>query len=965
VKKIVCMIMLTISMLSLAFNIQPVKMSVGQRMSILTEDPTVVWSKTYGGAGNDSGNCIVQTSDGGYIIGGTYNYSTYRGWVVKTDIYGSMSWNKTFGLLSAYVQQTSDGGFIIGTWGAPGIVSLVKTDFYGNITWSKTYHDILVTWHVEDIQQASDGGYVVLSNCFSLTWGEGIIFFKTDSDGNLEWQKDYAPFGTRCRGYDFVETSDGGYMIAGLTSGFGAVGYDFWLVRTDANGNMLWNKTYGGAGTDIAYSLAKTSDGGFVMVGSTTSFGAGGSDLWLVKVDANGNLVWSKTYGGAGNDSGNCIVQTSDGGFVMVGSTTSFGAGGSDLWLVKVDANGNKQGDFFITGGVKDDWGSCVIESKDKLYFIVAGATESFGAGGRDLWLIKIGPSDIDGDGLPDAWEKEGIDINNDGTIDLNLPVLGANWRHKDLFIEVDYMGKNSSTQPYHDHRPDDAALDNVKRAFRDAPVDNPDGTTGITLHIEIDDEIPHQYVIRVPDDFDGIKTSYFGTAAQRGDPNSANILAAKRLVYRYCLFIHQYAYWSGSAWVTTTSSGIAELPGNDFIVSLGAFDFDRGTRDQQEGTFMHELGHTLGLRHGGCDDINGKPNYISVMSYSRQFSDFIPNRPLDYSRRKLPTLNESNLNEADGINDPDMHQTVYAIRNHEPARDSSQGPIDWNMDGDKTDRGISLSINYFVDYGFGDNDLNLLKGYNDWANLQFSFRDTESFDGGFHFGFAFHVEITWEAYEEMRNTTVTGPAYQTLDIMVTDGGRTNPHQGIYNYERGASVSVTAIPYPGYVFNHWELDGANLGSANPITVMMNSDHNLLAVFELRPYNVTIKAHCNIEGVVTVDILMDGSPTGYTTPHTFTNLTLTHTFTVPDTDPNGHPFKQWSTGETSTTITVTEGGTYTAYYEAPPPPPGVGGYVIPVDKFALLAPYIGLASATITTVATIIYIKRVKNKKQKQ
>jgi hypothetical protein len=202
-------------------------------------------------------------------------------------------------------------------------------------------------------------------------------------------------------------------------------------------------------------------------------------------------------------------------------------------------------------------------------------------------------------------------------------------------------------------------------------------------------------------------------------------------------------------------------------------------------------------------------------------------------------------------------------------------------------------------------------------------------------------------------------PTY-ALTITSTNGGTTNPSPGTYYYYAGTVVTVTAIPDANYKLDHWELDGSPAGSQNQISVTMNTDHVLKAYFT---YDVTITAHCNTEGVdISVPITMDGSPTGYNTPHTFTGLTGTHTFTVPNTDPSGHPFKQWSTGETSTTITVSTGGTYTAYYETR----GVGGIIIPVDKFALLAPYIGLTSTVIVAaVVSVVYVKHVKHRKEKQ
>ena len=138
-----------------------------------------------------------------------------------------------------------------------------------------------------------------------------------------------------------VETSDGGYALAGRTNSFGAGSYDCWLVKIDANGNMQWNQTYGGEGWDEAYSLVESSDGGFALAGRTNSFGAGNYDFWLVKTDAYGNMVWNQTYGGTENDCAYSLTMTSDGGFALAGKTKSFGAGEyDDILLVKTDEFG-------------------------------------------------------------------------------------------------------------------------------------------------------------------------------------------------------------------------------------------------------------------------------------------------------------------------------------------------------------------------------------------------------------------------------------------------------------------------------------------------------------------------------------------------------------------------------------------------------------------------------------------------
>jgi hypothetical protein len=156
----------------------------------------------------------------------------------------------------------------------------------------------------------------------------------------MQWNQTYG--GT---GYDYaysvVQTSDEGYALAGATASFGAGSSDFWLIKTDLSGNMQWNKTYGGSGDDESYSLAKTDDGGYAVVGYTSSFGAGNLDFWLVKTDSVGSMQWNQTYGGPENDIAYSVVQTRNGGYAIAGSTKSFGSGSSDFYLVKTADSGS------------------------------------------------------------------------------------------------------------------------------------------------------------------------------------------------------------------------------------------------------------------------------------------------------------------------------------------------------------------------------------------------------------------------------------------------------------------------------------------------------------------------------------------------------------------------------------------------------------------------------------------------
>ena len=141
--------------------------------------------------------------------------------------------------------------------------------------------------------------------------------------------------------YSVQQTSDGGYIVAGYTASFGASSWDIFLIKTDANGNIQWAKTYGGTDYDIAFSVQQTSDGGYIVEGVTLSLGAGGGDVFLIKTDADGNIIWAKTYGGTDLDWAFSVQQTSDGGYTVAGYTDSFGAGYGDIFLIKTDANGN------------------------------------------------------------------------------------------------------------------------------------------------------------------------------------------------------------------------------------------------------------------------------------------------------------------------------------------------------------------------------------------------------------------------------------------------------------------------------------------------------------------------------------------------------------------------------------------------------------------------------------------------
>jgi len=390
-------------------------------------EPAVQWQKTFGGSGNDYGYSVQQTSDGGYIIAGYTQFfgaGGYDVYLIKTDSEGNLKWQKTFGGRNddeGYsVQQTSDGGYIIAgyttSFGGGGYdVYLVKTDPNGNLLWQKTF-GVGIGWSV---QQTSDGGYIIAGETSSFgAGGKDVYLIKTDPNGNQEWQKTFGGNGKDDAG-SVQQTTDGGYIIAGFTASFGAGLVDVYLIKTDSTGNSQWQKTFGGSDNDSGYSVQQTADGGYIIAGWTTSFGAGFYDVYLVKTDPSGNLLWQKTFGGSGFDVGSSVQQTTDGGYIIAGQTKSFGAGAEDVYLIRTDSDGNSvwQKTF---GGSGSDEASSVQQTSDGGY-IITGWTRSFGAGGDDVYLIKLSSEVC-------QYVLLG-DVNNDCKFDFyDFALMAANW---------------------------------------------------------------------------------------------------------------------------------------------------------------------------------------------------------------------------------------------------------------------------------------------------------------------------------------------------------------------------------------------------------------------------------------------------------------------------------------------------------------------------------------------------------
>jgi tetratricopeptide (TPR) repeat protein len=359
------------------------------------------WDTVFGGSGNDYARSVISTDDGGYIIAGvtrSYDAENSDVWLIKTDSNGYELWNKTFGGSSddgAYsVQSTNDGGYILsGYRDNYDKAWLIKTDSNGNELWNNTFQGLglLGFNYLYSALPTKDNGYVIVGETDSSDTGNlDAWLIKTDSNGNELWNKTFGGY------YDDTTqaiqiTNDGGYVLAGRTSSYSDDSEDFdaWLIRTDSNGNKLWEKTFDGQSSgDSILSVQLAIDGGFILAGETDPYDLGDWDAWLIKTDSNGNMLWEKTYDSSDDDdTANSVLSTSDGGYAIVGFASLNGSEDVDGWFIKTDSNGNELWNRTIGGREWDDILS--VQATSDGGYILAGETKSYGSGNNDVWLIK------------------------------------------------------------------------------------------------------------------------------------------------------------------------------------------------------------------------------------------------------------------------------------------------------------------------------------------------------------------------------------------------------------------------------------------------------------------------------------------------------------------------------------------------------------------------------------------------
>lgn len=390
--------------------------------------PDILWTKTFGGGGVERAFSVQQTSDGGFIIAG--NTSSYGAgsadiWLVKTDEDGNEEWNKTFGgsesEWAGSVSQTMDGGFIIAgstdSFG-PGYSNfwIIKTDEQGNEEWNRVFGNY--ESHGKCAKQTLDGGYILTGTTwiFNTTTYFDVWLIKTDENGYKEWSKTYGGSDWD-EGNSVQQTTDGGFAVAGYHNA-----NDFWLIKTDEDGNVEWNQTYGGSAIDVCSSGSQTNDDGYILAGYTYSYGAGDMDFWLVKTDESGNEVWNRTLGVSDQDWARSVQQTTDGGYIIVGSTGCFGD--ENLWIIKTDEDGNEE--WNLTYGESSP--CAIAHSVDQTAdggYIIAGEISNIETGGTDFLLLRLGSDNA----INEDMENNKLLLNNSPnpfeistTISYNLP---------------------------------------------------------------------------------------------------------------------------------------------------------------------------------------------------------------------------------------------------------------------------------------------------------------------------------------------------------------------------------------------------------------------------------------------------------------------------------------------------------------------------------------------------------------
>ena len=465
----------------------------------------IQWTQTYGGPGDDGGESMVLTSDDGIVIAGfnspgAYMYKDVL--LMKTDASGNEIWSRTYNLglndWGRSLKQTSDGGFIIAgmTEVSPQIFDpfLIKTDSEGIMQWYRQYdYGFGDDDRGHAVWQTSDGGYIIAGQTWLIHGSFGnydMYVVKTDMNGNVQWKK---VFYWENEGADVAlavqQLSDGGYIIGGFTQSSSWASY---IIRTDSLGNAIWSNIYPGSWQSECYDIQATSDGGFILTGTETSFTTDG-DLLIIKLDANGNLIWKKIYGTVDAEQGESIQQLQDSGYIIAGMS-SHGAGGYDMYVVRTNSTGDSLWSRTI-GGFGDDRAFSVASVQSGSYF-VTGWTWSYGQGLGDVYLLKLQDSvvpveltsfsaSLNGDNVLLKWTTAS-ELNNSG-----FEIQRS--QSQNVWVTMGFLIGNGTASEKNDYLFTDEAVSQGKYLYRLKQIDY-DGSFEYSDEIEVEILSPNEF---------------------------------------------------------------------------------------------------------------------------------------------------------------------------------------------------------------------------------------------------------------------------------------------------------------------------------------------------------------------------------------------------------------------------------------------------------------------------------------
>ena len=364
---------------------------------ILKVNNFLIYSTTYGLENiSEIGSSILQLEDSSFVILGSEENNVL---LLKTNRYGQIEWNQSFGGddysdIATHFQNTSDGGYILSgttiSYGYGGSdIWLIKMNQNGMMEWNTTFGsagDEIGGQVIETI----DGGYLVIGNIDTQENGANNIWLiKTNSQGDSLWTRKYG--GSEFdQGTDIILDDDNGYVILGSTKSFGNGASDIWIIKADSSGNQEWTNTYGNGGNDFGQSILKTYDGGYIVRYIIESFGDGNTAVGLLKINQNGQEIWTKTIGGSIGTAGNSFYRISDDEYIMACSLFDNGENSYNAYIIKISDSGDILWDRTF-GGNEDDRARSILQTKDGGYIIV-GSTNNLGNGDKnssDLWIIK------------------------------------------------------------------------------------------------------------------------------------------------------------------------------------------------------------------------------------------------------------------------------------------------------------------------------------------------------------------------------------------------------------------------------------------------------------------------------------------------------------------------------------------------------------------------------------------------